>query len=126
MRSLTAVVLLPLAACGGPDVAEQVLHTESHAYHIDLAFSPAEPVAGEDVTATAHVQRHDDLSPVTGAQVVFEPWMPMHDHGIPDEVVVNELDGGVYEGTFAFSMPGSWELRIDIGGDVATGSIEVQ
>ena len=130
MRALVAATLL-LAACGAPDVATTVLHSDGGAYHMELTLSPGAPVTGEGTTTTLTVLHHEDLSPVLDATVGMTPWMPMHDHGIADDVVVEDLGEGVYEGTFAFSMPGSWELRLDIddgaeiGADTAVATVEV-
>jgi len=129
--AMLPLAALALTACAA-DEATQILHSDGGGYHMELTLSPAEPVAGEDVTATLNVLNHHESTPVTGAAVDMTPWMPMHDHGINDEVSVSELGEGDYEGTFAFSMPGSWELRLDLddsgelGADTAVATIEVQ
>ena len=68
--------------------------------------------------------------PATGVTVGLVPWMPAHNHGIPQDVTVSEAGAGAYEATFAFSMPGSWELQLDLDGepgqDTARYEVEVQ
>lgn len=60
----------------------------------------------------------------------MKPFMPQHGHGIADEVVVTERGEGLYDGTFAFSMPGTWELNLTVsaepGDDEAAITVDVR
>ena len=44
--------------------------------------------------------------------------MPAHGHGSSTEAVVHEVGEGLYEvEDLSFSMPGIWEVRIDVAFD---------
>ncbi len=94
-------------------------------YTVHATPDPTEVIAREDVTYDFHVHTSDDHEVVEGATLTVTPWMPAHGHGIDDEVVVVELGEGHYEATFQFSMPGEWELQIDIDGDAGVGEVVV-
>lgn len=123
------LVLCPVGCAPAPTDSGELI-SDGGTYHLDLTLDPAEPVAGEEVLASLLVMTRADMASLTDATVEIEPWMPMHGHGISDPVAVEELGDGLYEGRFVFSMPGSWELRIQIeaepGTDGATAPVEVQ
>ncbi len=77
-----------------------------------------------------HVTGHDSGEGVTGATLAVEPWMVSMDHGIQDTPQIDEGNDGHYDVSFAFSMPGSWEVRVDIdaahGQDDAVVTFDVQ
>lgn len=125
MRPWMLASVLSLAACGS-ETGAQTLMSDGGAYQLELVLSPAEPVSGEDVEASVQVRTDADMASVSGATVALEPWMPAHDHGIPDEVSISDDGDGLYTGTFAFSMPGSWELRVQVDDELATGRVEVR
>lgn len=108
--------LILLACSSEPAELDVMLH----------AIDPDPPVAGEDITATLHLMWADDGGDVTDADVVVTPWMPAHGHGIDTEVSVSELGEGEYEAGFIFSMPGTWELQVDVDDGAGTGLVEVE
>ena len=60
------------------------------------------PSAGEEVVILVSAEHHT-LDSVT-------PWMPDHGHGISEERVLTDVDGGT-EAAFTYSMPGWWEVE---------------
>lgn len=119
---LSTVLVLTLAAafagCGdvdsnndvqdnGPVVSEQGLF-EAH-----VTPDPSQPSTGDN-TLMLHVMDMEDNG-VEGLALDVEPWMPHHGHGSPEEPVVMEKDNGMYMVTnLVYSMPGRWEVRIDV------------
>jgi len=66
---------------------------------------------------------------VEKARVTITPWMPMHNHGVPIDPVVQERGGGLYTiDNIDAIMEGLWELRIAIsskyGDDTAVFEFE--
>ena len=122
LTHLVALVLvsagLSLAGCGdaaeqkdethdGPRVSDQGLF-EAH-----VTPEPAEPTTGQN-ELMIHLMDADGAA-VAGAALAVEPWMPAHGHGSPEDPVVTEDGDGMYTVTnLVYSMPGHWEVRIDI------------
>lgn len=58
-------------------------------------------------------------APVDGLSVQTQPWMPAHGHGAATSPVVAGLGEGRYWAMpINFYMPGRWELRTTLAGDV--------
>jgi hypothetical protein len=57
--------------------------------------------------------------------VAVSGWMPAHGHGMPTTPVVTSLGGGRFEVTnLRISMPGDWELRVDVSaGDASERAV---
>jgi hypothetical protein len=119
---LVAVTALSVA-CGASDDDERnnsgedaALVSQSGHFEAHLSPTPAAPVTGEN---TLHIHLMDpEGNGLTGASVAVEPWMPAHGHGSPEEPVVEEASDGVYTvSNLVYSMPGHWEVRIDITHD---------
>ena len=117
---ISAVGLLTTVACGdtatdgagqdGPVVSEQGLY-EAH-----ITPEPAQPSTGEN-TLMIHLMDREGNN-VEGADLGVEPWMPAHGHGSPETPVVEDLGDGIYEvDNLVYSMPGHWEVRIEIKND---------
>ncbi len=116
MAYIGSMFTLLLFACSSePAELDVMLHT----------IDPDPPVAG-DVVATLHLSWADDGEPVTDAEVHVTPWMTAHGHGIDTPPEVAELGDGQYEADFAFSMPGTWELQVDVDDGAGQGSVEVE
>lgn len=85
---------------------------------ITAYFTPDPPVVGEN---TLHI-RVEDLNglPQTGAVVIVDPQMPAMGHGSSAEPVVTEDDepGDYTASPVTFTMPGEWEVTIDVTIDV--------
>lgn len=111
------MLTLLLAACSAEPAGLDVMIQE---------LAPDPVVSGEDVTASLHVSWADDGEDVTDAVVTLTPWMSAHGHGIDDEVLVEELGDGLFTADFALTMPGTWELRVDVDDGLAAGSVEVE
>lgn len=115
---LLAPVLLP-TACGdasddgNDEQADATLVSESGHFEAHVSAMPAEPVTGEN---TLHMHLMDPAgTALDGATVAVEPWMPAHGHGSPETSVVEEGSDGMYTiSNVVYSMPGHWEVRIDI------------
>lgn len=121
---LFALAALSLLACtkddgddtGGP----ASLVTDQGLYELLVSYTPDPPVAG-DTTLTVEI--HDAASGdlLIGSTLTVTPWMPDHGHGISEAPAVVE-DAGVYTVTFAYSMPGTWELTFEVDGSLGADS----
>lgn len=115
---------LGMLSCGEGAVngeeGSQVLVSEEALFEAEFRADPDPPVSGQN-KVTMELKNADDGSPVTGAEVEVEPWMPGHGHGSPEVPEVSEEGGGKYLITnILYNMPGDWELRIDITADEGT------
>lgn len=86
-------------------------------YAVALVPPPVAPAINEMHSWTVKLM---DASgkPVTGAMFTVGGGMPQHGHGFPTRPrVTREVDGGTYlvEG-MKFSMPGWWNIKLDIRG----------
>jgi hypothetical protein len=121
-------VLLSLVGCATDNGSNGSITTDAGLY--DLLLEPsADPwTAGEPISLDVTVEHKGE--PVEGATLFVEPWMPDHGHGISDPPSVRELGNGTYQASWAFSMPGAWELTIDVqaepGSDTAVVRYDVQ
>jgi hypothetical protein len=100
--------------------------TEPAELDVMLHMTDPDPPTAGDVVATLHLSWADDGGDVTDADVLVTPWMTAHAHGIDTAPEVTELGDGLYEAAFAFSMPGTWELQVDVDDGAGTGSVEVE
>lgn len=117
-----------LVACSSnDDEANAELWTEAGLYQLIVAPQADPQVAGDAVLAIG-VQGADALA-VEGATLTVSPWMAAMSHGVTD-VVITEPSPGQYEAAFAYSMPGAWEITIEVdaaaGVDSAVVSYDVQ
>jgi hypothetical protein len=65
---------------------------------------------------TVDVIVHDkNDADVMGAEITVTPWMPEMGHGVKEEPTVIERGGGLYSvENVEISMPGHWELRVEV------------
>ncbi len=112
--TLVALVSMVFFVAGCGEAAEDPADEEDGLELIAI-FEPDPPTAGHvDMTIELLV----DDEPAEGAQIDVEPWMPAHGHGSSTEAVVHEVGEGLYEvEDLSFSMPGIWEVRIDVAFD---------
>ncbi|AWV89428.1 FixH family protein [Bradymonas sediminis] len=115
-------VLAGLSACGGDDDADAAQH-EQHDdtllvsanghFQAELHAMPEAPVTGINMV---HLKLLDaQNTPVSGATIEVEPFMPAHGHGTPEAPTVAEDGEGMYTiSNIKYTMPGAWELRIDV------------
>ena len=125
-------VMLPLLcalACSPEeeDSGSERLVTDAGLYELSVQMSPDPPVTG-DATLTVEIQDGATGDPISGATLTVVPWMPDHGHGLAEPPLVVE-DQGVYTVTFAYTMPGTWELTFQVdgalGADSAVLTVEV-
>ncbi|MCK6502651.1 FixH family protein [Myxococcota bacterium] len=121
---LIALAALSVLACTKDDAddtgASGGLVTDQGLYALLVSYTPDPPVAGDTtLTVEIHDAATDEL--LTGSTLTVTPWMPDHGHGISDPPDVVE-DAGVYTVTFAYSMPGTWELTFDVDGSLGVDS----
>lgn len=128
-RSILAVFALGCAPAAGDSAAAWgpvQVDTDAGAFSLDLDLTPDPPVAGE---ATLRIDAWDAQGDAVQPTLALTPWMPVHGHGVSEDPAYTDVDGGV-EATFAWSMPGEWELRIEVSdGDVSDSvvvPVEVQ
>ena len=117
--------LLGCAQLADPVLASGELASDEGLYDIAHTHLPDPPEVGEaqvllEVSADGPL---DDLA------LELEPWMPAHDHGLSDPVDLVDLGDGRWEASFAYTMSGTWELRVSLssalGDDIATIPVEV-
>jgi hypothetical protein len=120
------LVLLSLAfvvaACGDSDDGDpshdDAVVSEQGLFEAHVSIAPHPPVTGANEMQVHLMDASGEA--VTEAKVEVEPWMPGHGHGSPETPVVAEDGDGMYTVTdVVFSMPGHWEVRVDVtdGGD---------
>ncbi|MEQ1504823.1 MAG: FixH family protein [Myxococcota bacterium] len=68
----------------------------------------------EPVSLDTQIVRGD--APESGAILDLVPWMSTMGHGIDGAVEITELEPGTYRSSWTFTMPGPWDVRIDIDG----------
>lgn len=91
--------------------------TENKLYVVEV-HSLAKPVVINKMHAWEASVKLPSGEPVSGAHIVVGGGMPQHFHGYPTQPrVTGELGDGRYliEG-MKFSMPGWWDLKLDIDG----------
>jgi hypothetical protein len=121
---LFALAALSVLACTKDDADDTggagALVTDQGLYALWVSATPDPPVAGDTtLTVEIHDAATDEL--LTGSTLTVTPWMPDHGHGISEAPAVVE-DAGVYTVTFAYSMPGTWELTFDVDGSLGVDS----
>lgn len=117
---LAALSLLACTQDGDDSGASGGLVTDQGLYELLVSYTPDPPVAGDTtLTVEIHDAASDEL--LTGATLTVTPWMPDHGHGVSEAPVVVE-DAGVYTVTFAYSMPGTWELTFEVDGSLGVDS----
>lgn len=91
-------------------------------FKVAIATSPVQPVTGTNQLRLYVFKGMG--TPVTGATIDVEPWMPGHGHGSTEVPIVAEDGDGWYTVSNVFyTMPGYWELYIDIDDAVDTDSV---
>ena len=112
------VALLLLTACDSVDPDDR----PKGSLTVTAALITNPPALGDnelklhvsDVTGTA----------VSDANISAEPWMPAMGHGVSFEPKCAHTNGGEYGCTGVyFSMPGTWEIRIEAATARAMGSL---
>ena len=125
-------LLLGGVSCGGDDSSDNEtedsevsgLYEGSQGVVFDLGIDPDPPQAGE-VELIMEISQDDQ--PIEEATIEVEPWMPAHGHGANTEAVVHEVGDGVYEvDDLSFSMPGHWELAIDLEAQQTDSTLVVE
>lgn len=112
MRTLIPLAFVAALACDATEAPAGATPTDDGRYLIEVD-APEVLVAGTDLSFDLHLT-DDAGTPATGLDVAVEPWMPGHGHGIANNPDVYEHSDGTYKATFAFNMPGSWELRVSV------------
>lgn len=87
--------------------------------HFSTSVEPVDTPMAVGITGPWLVTVRDRArKPVRGCSVALDGWMPAHGHGLPTAPrMTRELGQGVYliEG-MRLSMPGVWELRLQVSG----------
>lgn len=115
MRIPSLLLAAGLVACAPADDHPDAgaITSDAGLYEILYAATPDPPVAG-DTELALFLEEAETGDPVVGAGLEVEPWMPSMNHGITGEVEVTELGDGDYVAAWAYSMPGYWEVTVDI------------
>lgn len=109
------ITALLCSACGVDDPASDsgVVTSNAGLFAAETQFDPDPPVVGKN-SLSLRLQTRDGVL-VEEADINAEPWMPAHSHGVAVRPVVRaEGDGVFLVDELRFTMPGTWEVRIDI------------
>jgi YtkA-like len=105
----------------------QTISTSSSGLHVEVRWSPAPPVKGEDAAQLTFLDSVGN--PVDGLAVDVVPWMPAHGHGTSVKPVTSSTAPGVIVANPVYLfMSGEWQLRITISGtfdDSAVATVEI-
>lgn len=112
-RLFVSVALVALLASCAADTDSQAKEMLSDGESVHGVFSPDPdpPRVGEN-TMLISLMDAEDMSPVLGAALNVQPWMPHHGHGSPRDTTVTEIGDGTYEVEIFYQMGGDWELRV--------------
>lgn len=107
-------------ACGGRgEPLEGLLGLDSLDGGLDVqlalvAAEPPRPIVGNNTWSFTLKVDEEPLEGVASA-ITVTPFMPDHGHGTPTEVVVTEIEPGVYRFAPVHTrMAGYWEIGVDI------------
>jgi len=126
---LSLVLLIAIPACGPVEpkdevpVAPEAIDTRDGTFHLLLEAVPQPYVAGRDSALMVTVESEGEVD--TTATMTVQPWMPDHDHGISPGPTVTATEDGRLQADWMFSMPGRWELTLDIDGEAGSDSVVV-
>jgi hypothetical protein len=123
------IATLALGACatedasGGadaafPDAPYATVTTESGTLRIAVRTAPAQPPPRGVITVEYTITDPSGRA-LDGLDVSVTPWMPEMGHGASVEPAIEPLGEGRYRvSNLALYMPGRWELRTSIAGEV--------
>lgn len=120
-------LLLALAGCAETEEPTDTgggVRTDDGLYDLALAPDPDPPVAGDAALEIAIAVVATGAA-LEGATVTVEPWMTDMGHGTPEPPAVEEIGGGVYRATWTYSMPGTWDVTIQVDGEAGVDSATV-
>jgi hypothetical protein len=135
---IPAILLFAHLGCGAgaapsmppasfPADPDQTVASDSGALTVAVRYAPDPPTAGEDAAQLTFTDA--DGAPVTGIDLTVVPWMPAHGHGTSVDPTITETAPGVFLASPLYLfMPGTWELRMTMGGtvdDTAKASFEI-
>ncbi len=114
--SWLSALLLSGCAGGTPDRLERVdsALTAEGLYALGLRPDPDPPTVGEALLGIGVTDAEGTA--LEGVLLDVQPWMPEHGHGVTGEPEITELGAGEYEARWIYSMPGYWELTIQVDG----------
>jgi hypothetical protein len=116
VRAFVALALLAgVSGCGSEPspTGDAQISSELGAFVATLSANPDPPAVGDNTLALELADARG--ANVVGATLAVYAWMPTHGHTITSTPVVSDLGEGTYriEGV-SFTMPGRWELSIDV------------
>ncbi len=121
------LLALTVGACGVEDPADDSTGLKSQAGHFEATanFEPSPPAVGKNRLELE--LRNEDGSFLEAAKLEAEPWMPAHGHGVPVRPSVKEMGAGVYSvEDLRFTMPGTWEVKVQIQAGQVDDSLVVK
>ncbi len=122
----SGVALVLAVACSAPDDAagSRSLSSEAAEFRGSFVPEPDPPTTGENSLAVTLTDASG--TPVVGANLAAEPWMPSMGHGSPVAPSAVEVGGGDYRiEHLSYTMPGKWEVRIDVDAGGVTDQFRV-
>jgi hypothetical protein len=127
MRSLVAIALGLLAACGGGSPAGRSVVSNGGTYTVTFETTPATIPMNEPFTVVFKVASKSGDS-VEGARLEIDARMPAHGHGMNRAPKLSKTpDGSTRADGMLFHMPGHWEMYFDItqGGRSERAQVDV-
>lgn len=104
-------------------VAPNSVDTLDGSFHLLLEAVPQPYVAGRNSVLMVMVESEGEVD--STASMTVQPWMPDHDHGISPGPTVTVAEDGRLQADWMFSMPGRWELTLDIDGAAGSDTVVV-
>jgi hypothetical protein len=123
-------LVLPLFALGcapaggdtGAPWGPVTVDTDGGHFRLDLSLEPDPPVVGESLLVVDTV---DAEGAAVSATLTLAQWMPAHGHGAADDPSFRELGDGGVSADLTWSMPGSWELQLEVSHDGTVDQVVV-
>jgi len=97
--------------------------TDGGLYALTLSPVPDPPVAGP--AALELLVTDLDGFAVEGAGIALDIWMPDHGHGVSQPPIVSDRGDGEYTAEWTYSMPGYWELTVEVSGPEGEDNVVV-
>jgi hypothetical protein len=110
---LTSALLFSACGVEDPAVDSGVVTSSAGLFEATTEFDPSPPAVGKN-RLTLRLQTRDGAA-VQEAKISAEPWMPAHSHGSAVRPSVQTEGGGTFVvDDLRFTMPGTWQVRIEI------------
>lgn len=114
---LSTLLLLCAGSAGGAEVKKHykesvIARGEKGVFSVEMILPKEGLMMG--VNSVELILHDTGGRDIPGATITVTPWMPEHDHGVPEKPVVTDRGGGAYTvENVLFTMTGRWELAVE-------------